>query len=119
MSLIKTKSVYISEISPVHFDINIWIHTWIGFRDQHQQLPHQFAWTDGTPVDYTNWAGAFDQPGADINNNCGFMYMDRNAAGTGSSNPANYAAKWGNWPCGDDVDFKVCVCKRSAVQNAY
>ena len=94
VSLIKTKSVDISEISPVHFDVNIWIMTWIGFRDQHPQSPHQFTWTDGTPFDYTNWASVFGHPNADINYNCGFMHSDHNTAD--SQNPADYAAKWGN-----------------------
>jgi hypothetical protein len=114
--LFSTQTLYKIEISPVHYPVGYWIFTWIGLRDSQQQTPHEFAWTDGTPFDYENWAAVFGHPSPAAHRNCGFMCNDHNTAT--SVDPDNYRARWGNDPCDATAGSGfVCVCKRSTSQS--
>ena len=78
--------------------------TWIGFYTDKDDAS-DFRWSDGSPVNYTNWASG--EPGSTINLKCVQLAAD---PFTGSITVFNY--HFFIEPCGDSV--RNYVCKKPA-----
>ncbi|XP_061442124.1 macrophage mannose receptor 1-like [Rhineura floridana] len=70
-------------------------HPWIGLNDIN--IEHQFVWTDGSGVYYTNWAKGFPRYGED----CIFLMK----------NPEKLAGMWKDGPCSTEKSY---ICQKNA-----
>jgi hypothetical protein len=85
-------------------EISAWNNIWIGLQNTNMDLPNFWAWTDNTPVTYTDWAPNFPM-------NASFCtYM------TSSGSPYNNGLRiWANNVNCSDRDTTGFMCKQSPV----
>ncbi|PIO55231.1 lectin C-type domain protein [Teladorsagia circumcincta] len=83
--------------------------TWIGLWQAGYPLSTQWAWTDGTSFDYSNWA-AGEPNNADGNEHCVQIYSDHE--GTDPSKDTQFQ-KWNDYYCSDSM--RAYVCKKPAL----
>lgn len=82
---------------------------WIGLQLSTNNN-YTFVWTDGSCVDYLNWATTL--PINNQNNMCVLIFSDTSAAATayfGSvGGQSAYYQKWNNYPCTNPMRAFVC-----------
>jgi len=82
-------SVHSEEENSFMYDlINGRASSWIGFTDK--DIETIFVWSDGTPVDYTNWRS--DQPGSGDTRDCTLM---SSGSASGDGQWYDHGCSWG------------------------
>ncbi|KAK6042033.1 lectin C-type domain protein [Cooperia oncophora] len=83
--------------------------TWIGLRQADYPSKTTWTWTDGTPVNYQNWAPK--QPDDDHGSeHCGQAYSDY--TGKDPTKDSSYR-HWNDIPC--STSMRAFVCKKAAL----